>query len=78
MTTADLPSDAPRPRAGSRHGCCGTWPKPCPYHEGWADAKDALAEDLAEAVTLLRSGRLVELGEERRARLVALLGALGA
>ena len=22
----------------SRTGCCDTWPKPCPYHEGVADA----------------------------------------
>lgn len=22
-----------------RSGCCSTWPKPCPYHEGWADGK---------------------------------------
>lgn len=25
----------------SREGCCGDWPKPCPYHEGWADAFDS-------------------------------------
>lgn len=21
-----------------RDGCCATWPKPCSYHEGYADA----------------------------------------
>lgn len=25
----------------ARTGCCDTWPKPCPYHEGVADALDA-------------------------------------
>lgn len=25
----------------TREGCCADWPKPCPYHEGWADATDA-------------------------------------
>ena len=24
----------------SRTDCCATWPKPCSYHEGWADAED--------------------------------------
>ena len=26
----------------SRAGCCETGPKPCPYHEGVADALDAV------------------------------------
>ena len=37
----------------TRAGCCETWPKPCSYHEGWADAEDSLGADLAEAVALL-------------------------
>lgn len=23
-----------------REGCCGTWPKPCSYHEGYLDGFD--------------------------------------
>lgn len=23
-----------------RVSCCDRWPKPCSYHEGWADADD--------------------------------------
>ena len=34
-----------------REGCCATWPKPCSYHEGWADAVDTLTERSASATT---------------------------
>ena len=26
-----------------REGCCDTWPKPCPYHEGWQDALETVS-----------------------------------
>lgn len=28
-----------------RDGCCADWPKPCQYHEGYADAMDAAADE---------------------------------
>ena len=28
--------------SGDRAGCCDAWPKPCAYHEGWADALDTI------------------------------------
>ena len=34
----------------ARAGCCDTWPKPCRYHEGVADALAALGHDLSELV----------------------------
>ena len=33
--------------SADRTGCCATWPKPCPYHEGWADAEDAACSHAA-------------------------------
>ena len=43
MTAEHVPG-APRQRPpGARDGCCASWPRPCPYHEGWQDAEDALA-----------------------------------
>ena len=32
----------------TRGGCCAERRKPCPYHEGWADGIDYLAEVAAE------------------------------
>ena len=49
--------------AGSRAGCCETWPKPCPYHEGWADAVDAYSAR-QQAADTLRSDELRRLAEQ--------------
>lgn len=31
----------------ARDGCCATWPKPCSYHEGWADGAEKAEADAA-------------------------------
>jgi len=33
--------------ASAKDGCCADWPKPCTYHEGFADGIDWLAEVVA-------------------------------
>lgn len=38
----------------SRIGCCDDWPKPCTYHEGWADAADSLATEVERLKGALR------------------------
>ena len=40
-------SGRPAPPDGGRQGCCAGRRKPCPYHEGWADATDWLGEQVA-------------------------------
>jgi hypothetical protein len=30
----------------TRGGCCQTWPKPCAYHEGSEDERDAIIQYL--------------------------------
>lgn len=46
-----------------RAGCCADWPKPCSYHEGWADCRDTTSDaaeidrlcDLRDEVDQLRA-----------------------
>jgi hypothetical protein len=45
MEMSDRDSDT-RIEAAARADCCADWPKPCSYHEGWADGRDV---GLAEA-----------------------------
>ena len=39
--------------SGDRDGCCGTWPKPCSYHEGYADALDMSLPDEGELQVMI-------------------------
>lgn len=34
-----------------REGCCGTWPKPCTYHEGFADGLECGLPELLPCPT---------------------------
>lgn len=39
-------SDTYKTLTTPREGCCADWPKPCTYHEGWADALDTLTNHI--------------------------------
>lgn len=56
----------------SRRGCCAEWPKPCPYHEGWADARERMAEVMKANVELAKDFVRYE-NDQRKLTLIALL-----
>ncbi len=50
-----------------RSMCCEDWPKPCPYHEGWQDAVDAMGgmglDRIRLAIAAARSIRVYISGQ---------------